>query len=259
MWLLRRLTIAGCAVAALALPVAPSNAQVPDEFTNLKLLDKDIGKQELVGIMRDWATGLGVRCNHCHVGPENLQGMDFASDEKEHKRAARVMLEMTRTINRQYMGSWEEEAETQASDHEVVSCFTCHRGQSDPPRKLSWILAETTLEDGVAAAMAQYKELKDEHYGAGLYDFREGTFGEVALAAIEAGKMEAAMQILRSSLEIYPDSADLHAFLGMALVQSGDAAGAAAEFDEALALDPEHDNAKRGKMMLERSKQQGGG
>lgn len=253
--LTKRLAAVGCALAALLLVAPPLSAQIPDEFTNLKLLDKDIGKQELVGIMRNWATGLGVRCNHCHVGPDNLQGMDFATDEKEHKRAARVMLEMSRAINRQYVGSWEEGAEAKDHEYQMVSCFTCHRGQAKPPQKLTWILGETAMSEGVDAAMAQYTELKADYYGAGLYDFREGIFGELAQSAFEAGKLDAAMRILQSSLEIYPESADLHAFLGMALMQSGDVAGAAAKFDEALTLDPENAGAKRGKTMLERMQQ----
>ena len=86
----KRVAMATLAVATLtANPVA---AQIPEEFTNLQLLPKDIEQRKLVRTMRDWAGGLGVRCNHCHVGPENLQGMDFASDEKRTKRAARKML-----------------------------------------------------------------------------------------------------------------------------------------------------------------------
>ena len=49
---------------ALLLGTAPGAAQIPDEFTNLKLLPKDIEKRQLIGTMRDWAGGLGVRCNH---------------------------------------------------------------------------------------------------------------------------------------------------------------------------------------------------
>ena len=253
-----RPTLMVCAVAVLLslVPAAPLAAQIPDEFTNLQMLPKDIGKQKLVGIMRDWAGGLGVRCNHCHVGPENLQGMDFATDEKEAKRVARVMIEMSRAINKQYVGSW---AEGEEEKHQTVACFTCHRGQPKPPKKLAWVLGETAMSEGVDAAMTQYKELKEEHYGAGLYDFREQVFGELAQAAFEMGNLEAATQILESSLEIYPQSADLHTFLGMAKMQSGDAEGADSKFDDALAIDPEHGGAKRGKMMLERMKQQQGG
>lgn len=254
---IQRLSSAWCSLVVVLLLAAPLSAQVPDEFTNLKVLDKDIGKQQLINIMRGWSKGLGVRCNHCHVGPDNLQGMDFATDEKEHKRAARSMLEMAIAINGRYIGNWEEAGEE--GERQRVTCFTCHRGQQEPPRKLTSILSETVEAKGVDAAMEQYEELKAEHLGKGLYDFRERIFGDLAQQAFEAGKIDTAMEILNGSLEIYPESADLHAFLGLALVQSGDAEGAAAKFDEALALDPENANARRGKMMLDRMQQQGDG
>lgn len=252
---IQRLTLAGCALALLLALAMPLGAQVPDEFTNLKVLDKDIGKSELLDIMKSWAGGLGVRCNHCHVGPDNLQGMDFATDEKEHKRAARAMLEMGIAINRQYIGSWEGDSGEGEKKHQGVSCYTCHRGQPKPPQKLASMLTETAMKDGAAAAITQYEELKEKYYGAGLYDFREGVFGELAQAAFEAGRVDTAMQILESSLDLYPQSADLHAFLGMALLQSGDPGAAAGSFDKALELDPDNPSAKRGKVILERAQQ----
>ena len=250
-----RLAAVGCAAAAVLLLSVPINAQVPDEFTNLKLLDKDIGKRELIGIMRSFATSLGVRCNHCHVGPDNLQGMDFATDEKEHKRAARAMVEMVMAINSQYMGSWEDHAHEGEGEHDGVTCFTCHRGQPEPPLKITSILGETATSDGVDAAMTQYSELKAEHYGAGVYDFREEIFSEIAQEAFAAGQPEVAIETLRASLELFPENADLHATLGMALMQSGDTEGATDSFDAALELDPENASAQRGKTMLERSQQ----
>lgn len=114
---------------------APVGGQIPDEFHNLQLLDPEVEKNQLVGIMKDWANGLGVRCNHCHVGPEDLQGMDFASDEKPEKRTARKMLEMSRVINRQLM---KELPIAEGRRSMVVSCFTCHRAlprpKNIPPR-----------------------------------------------------------------------------------------------------------------------------
>ena len=50
-------TLMAIAVAIILIPAAPSHAQVPDEFNNLKVLDKDIGEQELIGIMKGWAGG----------------------------------------------------------------------------------------------------------------------------------------------------------------------------------------------------------
>ena len=108
---------------------SPASAQIPDKFTNLQLLNPETEKDRLVGTMKNWADGLGVRCNHCHVGPDNLQGMDFASDEKPQKRTARKMLEMSRVINRELM---EELPIAEGRRSMVVSCYTCHRGKPKP-------------------------------------------------------------------------------------------------------------------------------
>lgn len=104
-------------------------AQIPDQFTNLRLLDPDIDKKQLVGTMRDWAAGIGARCNYCHVGPDDLVGMDFASDDKATKRTARKMLEMSRVINRQLLADLPT---AEGRRHRVASCYTCHRGEAMP-------------------------------------------------------------------------------------------------------------------------------
>lgn len=236
------------ALTLLWLPGSAGLGQVPDEFTNLKLLDQDIEKRKLIGIMRDWAKGLGVRCNHCHVGPDNLEGMDFATDEKRAKRAARLMLEMSRSINRVHMADYPEGPD---GKRQTVSCFTCHRGQVKPPRNLVWQLSETALASGPDAALDEFKTLREEYEDAGVYDFRDQTLMSLAQAAFEAGKLEAALQVLEGGLEIYPDSANLHAFMGMARMQSGDADGARTSFRRALEIDPENSGAKRGLARLE--------
>ncbi|HXV14001.1 MAG TPA: c-type cytochrome, partial [Candidatus Krumholzibacteria bacterium] len=55
-------------VFAAAWIAVPAPAQIPDTFTNLKVLPKDIQKAELVGIMRGFSMALNVRCTHCHKG-----------------------------------------------------------------------------------------------------------------------------------------------------------------------------------------------
>lgn len=232
------------ALLSLALPAA---AQIPDEFTNLKLLPREIEKRELVGIMRGWAGGLGVRCNHCHVGPDNLEGMDFASDEKQTKRSARRMLEMSRAINGEHLAKLEQGAQPV----QEVACYTCHRGQPKPPRQLALVLGEIAGEQGVDAAMTRYGELKEELYGAGVYDFRVGSLLALAQAVFERGQGAQAIQVLRSTGEIYPESADVHTFLGMAMMRTGDLEEAAASFRRALELDSDNAGAQRGLMLLE--------
>jgi hypothetical protein len=62
---------------------------------------------------------LGVHCDFCHVVNDKT-GWDFASD-KQTKRTAREMIQMTERINEQnFNGSLE------------VSCHTCHRGAIRP-------------------------------------------------------------------------------------------------------------------------------
>ncbi len=86
-------------LAALLLTGTPAAAQFPDKFTNLKVLPKDISKHEMESTMRSFAFALGVRCDHCHIekkAPE--KGLDFAADDKEAKKTARVMLQMVAAI-----------------------------------------------------------------------------------------------------------------------------------------------------------------
>ena len=78
--------------------------------------------------MRGFTGALGVRCNHCHVGPgpATLEGFDFASDAKETKKVARVMIRMTQEINTRLL------PQTGRSPLTEVRCMTCHRGVTKP-------------------------------------------------------------------------------------------------------------------------------
>jgi len=72
---------------AALLVCSGANGQNPDKFTNLKVLPKDISKQELQTTMRGFAFALGVRCEHCHVekkAPE--KGFNYDADDKEAKK-----------------------------------------------------------------------------------------------------------------------------------------------------------------------------
>ena len=107
-----------------------SSAQIPDKFTNLKVLPKDIAKDKLVDVMRSYTSALGVRCSHCHDGEEGkpLSTYDFASDVKTAKQKARIMMNMTGDINKKYLS-----ALTKFKDDVLeVKCVTCHRGATQP-------------------------------------------------------------------------------------------------------------------------------
>ena len=124
-----RLLIASVSVFALALTSAGFRAadQLPQKFTNLKILPKDIAGRDLVGIMKQFCFDLNVRCEHCHVGEgDDLSKFDFASDARPTKTTARVMLRMVSAINDEHLKSL---GQTPAPK---VTCFTCHRGAAKP-------------------------------------------------------------------------------------------------------------------------------
>jgi hypothetical protein len=102
---------------------------IPEKYTNLKVLRSDIPRAELVPIMRSFAMGLGVRCEHCHVGEPgaDLSTFDFASDERAPKAVARQMMRMLQRIESEDLKGLGDAARTPK-----VTCFTCHRGARTP-------------------------------------------------------------------------------------------------------------------------------
>ena len=119
------LIIAGCTAISQqkSMPAQPDNL----EFHNLRVLSPNITHDELIATMRGIARSLGTRCEHCHVqtATEPRPEFDFPNDAKPEKKAARTMLLMTRTMNKDYVSKLNEHGAT-------VTCFTCHRGHTVP-------------------------------------------------------------------------------------------------------------------------------
>jgi hypothetical protein len=82
---------------------------------NLKVLPDDAN---LIPTMQSFVAALGVAdkggCNFCHE-------MDRASDAKQEKVMARMMISMAKDINSKF-----------PDGKEHVTCFTCHRGSTMP-------------------------------------------------------------------------------------------------------------------------------
>jgi hypothetical protein len=238
---MRPFLIVAAGVLAIVVP-QPAGAQIPTTFTNLQVLPKDISRPEIISTMRDIASALGVRCNHCHVGPDNLQGMDFASDERRVKVAARSMLQMVRSINADFM----TKVPAGDSPRQQVTCFTCHRRSTKPPLPLHEVLIATATASGVPAALAQYRKLRSEVLDAGLYDFREPSLGIFANALRQQKRLDEAREVLRLNAELFPKSAMTQVLLGDIALQKGEPAIAEEHYKRALELDPANADAKRG-------------
>lgn len=97
---------------------------------NLKVLPKDISREDLIKLMRGFAGALGVECSFCHAVNPQTHKLDFPSDAKDDKTIARTMIEMTQTINQQYMTQVHDPDAMPEDKH--VTCGTCHRGHSMP-------------------------------------------------------------------------------------------------------------------------------
>jgi len=82
--------------------------------TNLKVLKVTTG-DEVIQVMRTFTAGLGVQCNYCHV--QN----NFPSDDNPKKEIARHMISMSQEINGKF---------PDGKMH--VTCYTCHRGETEP-------------------------------------------------------------------------------------------------------------------------------
>jgi len=130
-------------VVAVALRAAPQNAPGPQGQaqgqtpppgqgrgqapapTNLQVLPKDWTGQQVTMMMRTFTAGLGVMCDHCHVGGPQ----DRAKDDKPEKATARKMIKMMMAINDDFLKDVGEPAEAGKSK---VTCYTCHRGAVKP-------------------------------------------------------------------------------------------------------------------------------
>ncbi len=100
-------------------------------FKNLKVLPQDISKEQLDSIMDEFKFSLGVKCGFCHArfADTSNHHLDFASDAKDEKLAAREMMKMTKHINGDYF-NWMHS--TMPDTIHTVRCYTCHRGNKQP-------------------------------------------------------------------------------------------------------------------------------
>ncbi|MFN2579242.1 MAG: c-type cytochrome [Pyrinomonadaceae bacterium] len=114
-------TLSSLGLAAPSQTPSATTAQEPtveQVEKNIKVLN-GMPASQLVPVMNLFATSLGVRCNFCHVN--NNGQWDYAADTKPEKNTAREMVKMVLDINKNSFRG-----------NPQVSCFTCHRGRSQP-------------------------------------------------------------------------------------------------------------------------------
>ncbi|HST21610.1 MAG TPA: photosynthetic reaction center cytochrome c subunit family protein [Blastocatellia bacterium] len=96
------------------LPAGNKEKRAEQEYKNIQLL-KGLPADRLMPIMFAFKSSLGVDCTHCHIKDQ------FEKDDKSAKQVARKMIKLVRDTNAN-LGAGR------------VNCFTCHRGQPQPPK-----------------------------------------------------------------------------------------------------------------------------
>jgi hypothetical protein len=125
---------AGIAALSIAASLPQQQQGPPPKFENLKVLPKKISGPQLHEVMDMWATSLGVHCNFCHARNDQTNKMDFASDAKPEKEAARHMFLMAGKINKKFFNAQKDSLGMMMESS--VNCYTCHRGSAHPEVKL---------------------------------------------------------------------------------------------------------------------------
>lgn len=222
-------------VIMLAAFSAPITAQIPEEFTNLKVLPEDIPQRQLLTIMRGFTRALGVRCSTCHVGEESqdLSEYDFASDDEATKRTAREMIKMVQSINENVIAALPD----RGSPEIEVSCVTCHAGRRRPTtllQELTWAAAD----GGWEAAEARYHELRERYYGVGTLDFSRRPLEDFATGLLRADDLPGALAALELNVELYPEAWNSWALKGQVHMRSDQTEEAIAAFERSLEILP---------------------
>src|SRR5258705_5907022 len=232
-------------VLAAAASVRPVNAQPrfewPDRAKNLKVLPKDMPKEKLQETMVGFTRALGVRCPFCHVGQEGqpLTTFDFVSDAKPTKDAARGMMKMVRSINKDL-----HKMKIPEPNRVEVQCITCHRGRPRP-MTLGAELADVYEKAGIDSTVARYTLLRDRFYGAGSYDFSDRSLNELGASLMAKGRQDDAIRIFQLNVQQNPNSSFAYSSLADAYAAAGQKDLAVQNYEKAVQLEPRNREAEQ--------------
>jgi hypothetical protein len=102
-----------------AAPPADRSPMAAEVFKNVTIL-RGIPVDEFMGTMGFFSSSLGLNCTDCHVDESGGSWARYA-DESPLKMQTRRMMVMVQTINKTNFGG-----------RQVVTCYSCHRGNTRP-------------------------------------------------------------------------------------------------------------------------------
>jgi len=107
---------------AVAIGWAFAQSASAQQFRNIKVLT-DTPPNQVLTTMQFFEGSLGVGCDFCHAADRTI--------DTPKKETARKMIQMVRDINKNTFGGETE-----------VTCYSCHRGQTNPPENPALAAAE---------------------------------------------------------------------------------------------------------------------
>ena len=220
---------------------ASVEAQIPDQFTNLQFLAKDITRDSLLEVMRGFSFALGVRCQYCHVGGDgrSFEGVEFHKDDDPDKRKARFMLRMVASLNNMVLPLVPERDDPPLA----IECKTCHRGLPRPTL-LSQSLRTILDEHGADSAVAVYRSFRERPMTSGTFDFGEWETNVVAERLQRDGRPRDAIAIYELNAEFYPESVAIASSLARLYEGEGDVESAIRYYERILELRPNNQAAQ---------------
>jgi tetratricopeptide (TPR) repeat protein len=174
------------------------------------------------------ASALGVRCNYCHSAKRG------SGEPEPKKEIAFAMMKMTDELNariRTATGKKQGEATE-------IRCAYCHRGVA-VPKPIVDIMWQLTRDEGVDAAITQYRKLREQYFGRTTYDFGEDPLATMA-QQLASFRPDDAIALVKLNMEFYPKS--INSLLAMSYAQSRkrDDDGAIATLEKALEIEPDN-------------------
>jgi len=110
-----------------------------------------------------------------------------------------------------------------------------------PKQSIAAVVEKTIAEKGIAAAVAEYRELKVKQ--SATYDFAEQELNGVGYRLMGAGKMNEALEIFKLNVEAYPQAFNTYDSLAEAYMKMNQRDLAIQNYKKSLELDPKNTNA----------------
>jgi tetratricopeptide (TPR) repeat protein len=160
-------------------------------------------------------------------------------DDKKEKKTARVMLQVVRAINHDYISKVPAITQEPKEATVEVQCVTCHHGLAQP-RTLHAVLSASLEKDGPEKTIALYNELRTKYFGGAQYDFGETTLNQLTESLLAKQKKAEALAIEELNFSAnHPDSMWPYHMLAQTHQANGQIDKAIADYRKVLELHPD--------------------